>query len=274
MDQLIDGVVQDFIQQGYVGEHISYKPPFHSAIATLAKELQDTPNTLPGTSQGNLPSYFLILDLHHHPSNLKMSLDFCYQLPEQAEKLQCRRLLATSGEASRVYKINYDHPVPNLQDVVSTLQAKLKMTPFLKNMDAMLDNMNDHYYNRIKSVESNKSIVDVIRRKVHAYHDYQDIGKTRLLSVPGKYNLLRNYMDTTIVVELNKGKEICQIKQIENYQENTKNIFLPGKKQHLDTPFEMLTLLSEKHEIEKGLHINKKFEHLPQPVSERLARRK
>lgn len=273
MSQLIDEVVRELIKQGYVGDHVSCKTSFHSAITALDKEL----NTLylnPETQQSDSALYFITLDLHHHATKLELSLDFSFQLPEQAEKLQCRRLSATSGEATRVYKINYDHPIPALQDVVQTLQQKLEMVPFIRKLDTMLDNMKDHYYSRIKSADSNMSIVDAIRRKVLTYHNSHDSGRTRLLKVPGKYHFLRNSMDTAFTLELNKGKGICQLKQIENIQENTKMIFLPGKKQHLDTPFEMLSLLTEKREIERRMETANRIKQLQPRIPESFGRRK
>lgn len=138
----------------------------------------------------------------------------------------------------------------------------------------MLDNMKDHYYNRIRFTESNMSIVDAIRRKVESYNVHNDSGRTSLLKVSGKYHILRNQMDTNIILELNKEKGICQVKQIENIQENTKMIFLPGRKLHLDTPFEMLSLLMEKHDIERKVHTSNRLEQIPSPVHERVAKRR
>ena len=274
MSQLIDEVMQELMKQGYVGENVSCKTSFHTAIASLDKEVLSVLNLIAETQPTYSASYFLTLDLHHHPTNLDVSLDFSYQLPENANRLQCRRLSAVAGEASRVYRINYDHPLPSFQEVVQTLQQKHLMSPFFRQLDMMLDNMKDHYYSRIKSAESKISIVDAIRRKVQSYHDHHDTGRTRLLKVSGNYHLLRNQMDTNIILELNKEKRICQIKQIENVQENTKMIILPGRKQHLDTPFEMLSLLTEKHEIEKRVQAARRFKQLQPPVPERFSRRK
>jgi hypothetical protein len=274
MSQLIDEVVHELQKHGYVSEYVSCIPSFQTAIASLDKELLNALDVIPEPQQKDSSSYFLTLTLHHHPTNLDLSLDFCYRLPENAERLQCHRLSAMAGEVSRVYKINYDHPLPSLPEVAQTLQQKLKMPPFIRQLDTMLDNMKDRYYNRIKSAESNMSIVDAIRRKVQTYFDHRDIGRTRILKVSGKYHLLRDRMDTDIILELNKDKKICQIKQIENFHEHTKMIFLPGRKQHLDTPFEMLSLLSQKHEIEKKVQTAQRFKQLPPPAPERIGRRK
>ena len=274
MSQLIDEVMHELQKQGYFGENVSCNPSFHTAIASLDKELLNALNVTSETQQKNSSSYFLTLNLHHHPTNLDLSLDFCYQLPENAERLQCHRLSTMAGEASRVYKINYDHPLPSLPEVVQTLQQKIKMSPFIRQLDTMLDNMKDHYYSRIRFTESNFSIVDTIRRKVESYNDHNDSGRTRLLKVSGKYHILRNHMDTKIILELNKEKRKCQIKQIENIKENTKMIFLPGRKQHLDTPFEMLSLLLEKHDIERKVQTTKRFEQIQPPVHERIAKRR
>jgi hypothetical protein len=274
MSQLIDEVMHELQKHGYIGENITYNPCFQTAITSLDKELMNALKVSPETQQKDSFSFFLILNLHHNPTNLDLSLDFCYQLPENTERLQCHRLSTISGEASRVYKINYDHPLPSLPEVVQTLQQKLKMSPYIRQLDTMLDNMKDHYYSRIKFTESNMSIVDAIRRKVESYNVHNDSGRTRLLKVSGKYHILRNQMNTNIILELNKEKGICQVKQIENIHENTKMIFLPGRKQHLDTPFEMLSLLTEKLDIERKVGTNNRFEQKSPPVQERIAKRR
>jgi hypothetical protein len=273
MSQLTDEVVKELQKNGYVGEIVSCNPSFDTAIASLDKELLNALNVQPAR-QLYQSTYILSLELRHHPTNLHLSLEFCYHLPENVEKLQCHRLSAMAGEASRFYKINYDHPMPSLHEIIQTLQQKLKMSPFIRQLDYMLDRMKDHYYNKIKSAESNVSIVDAIRRKVQSYNDNNDSGRTRLLKVSGKYDLLRNRMNTDIILELNKEKRICRIKQIENTLDNTKLIILPGRKQHLDTPFEMLTLLSDKHEIATRQNITQPFHHSSSPIHDRLAKRR
>lgn len=273
MSQLIDEVVQELKKKGYVGEVVSCNPFVDTSLASLDNELHNAQKVYPETQQPFLSTYLLSLELYHALSNLHLSLEFCYHLPENEEKLQCHRLTATTGEASRFYKINYDHPLPSLLSVIQTLQQKLKMSPFIRQLDHTLDHMKDHYYNKIKFADSNVSIVYAIRKKVQFYNDRNDSGRTRLLKVSGRYDLLRNRMNTEIILELNKEKRICQIKQIENTQDNIKMIFLPGRKQHLDTPFEMLNLLSNKHEIVTRQNVAKRIAQSPTPIHKHLARR-